>query len=157
MSTDDKDVCKPETEKTPETDFDDMPPLIEDNEDENIDEDDEIEQEIEEDDDEYDEEEDDLNSESDSESEEEEYEPMYILSDDRKPIRYSDDMQRLVVLRDYLVKRETTKFIELGKIYVAHSSSETEDVTIISYMDRNLLWKSERLLKKFIIRRINKI
>jgi hypothetical protein len=86
-----------------------------------------------------------------------ENEPVFVLSDEKSPIRYSDQFQTLSLFRDSLVKKETSKFVGSGKIYVSHNSDDITDTTSLSYMDRNLLWNTERLLKTFTIHRINKI
>jgi len=78
---------------------------------------------------------------------------MFVLTDDRQPVRCSDDYQALCRYRDFLVKKETRRFHDIGAIYVSHD----KDATVISYMDRNLIWNTERILKTFTIHRINKI
>uniref|UniRef100_A0A6C0KCZ0 Uncharacterized protein n=1 Tax=viral metagenome TaxID=1070528 RepID=A0A6C0KCZ0_9ZZZZ len=99
----------------------------------------------------------DENKDDDNEDECDEIEPVFVLSDEKSPIRYSDQFQTLSLFRDTLVKKETSKFVGSGKIYVSHNSDDITDTTSLSYMDRNLLWNTERLLKTFTIHRINKI
>ena len=78
---------------------------------------------------------------------------MFVLTDDQKPVRCSDDYHALCRYRDHLVQKETRQFHDIGAIYVFHNKEET----VLSYKDRNLIWNTERILKTFTIHRINKI
>ena len=78
---------------------------------------------------------------------------MFVLTDDQKPVRCSDDYHALCRYRDHLVQKETRQFHDIGAIYVSHNKEET----VLSYKDRNLIWNTERILKTFTIHRINKI
>ena len=108
------------------------------------------------------EENDDVDDEDEDEDEDENVENMFVLSSDQHPIRYSSDLQTLCRWRDQLVKKETYTFGTDGTVYVSHAKNNKNnkniiETTLLTYMDRNLLWNTERTLKTFTIHRINKI
>jgi hypothetical protein len=108
--------------------------------------------------------------ESGDDENEEENESIYVLSGDNKPIRYSTELKTLTEYRDYLIKREVAKYINLGLLYVSHNKTlryqyskkvktaqnHTVYHTAISYRPRSV-WNIEQTLKTFTIHRINKI
>ena len=104
----------------------------------------------------------DVKDDNDNEDVKDDNENVFVLSNDQHPIRYSSDLQTLCRWRDQLVKKETYTFGTDGAVYVSHAKNNKNnkniiETTLLTYMDRNLLWNTERTLKTFTIHRINKI
>lgn len=87
-----------------------------------------------------------------------EFSSVFVLSNGDQPLRYSTDYQEVCLYRDQLVKKDTYNFGSNGTVYVSHTKThKNTEKTVLSYMDRNLLWNTERIIKTFTIHRINKI
>ena len=92
--------------------------------------------------------------ESESESEEDNTNFIYVLYDNDRVKTYSECYDKLNEYLEKMIKETTTKYIHLGEIYVHPEIKKDGDYYKLFFIQKNMFWKTETVLKIFSIKKV---
>ena len=92
--------------------------------------------------------------ESESESEEDNTNFIYVLYDNDRVKTYSECYDKLNEYLEKMIKDTTTKYIHLGEIYVHPEIKKDGDYYKLFFIQKNMFWKTETVLKIFSIKKV---
>ena len=93
-------------------------------------------------------------SDEESESEEDNTNFIYVLYDNDRVKTYSECYDKLNEYLEKMIKETTTKYIHLGEIYVHPEIKKDGDYYKLFFIQKNMFWKTETVLKIFSIKKV---
>ena len=79
---------------------------------------------------------------------------IYLLYDNNNVETFSESYSKINEHLEKMIKNTTTKFINLGNIYVNPEIKDDGKYYNITFIQKNTFWNTERILKTYVIKKV---